>query len=481
MTSPAPAPDPAAKRRRHRNERIAATLFVLAAAAGVVWFIRWNAVEQERFRRERTYIPRTAVMTPEIRLLQDFVRTDSSNPPGNEVAAADWVMRLLAKNGVHAELIESAPGRRNVYARIRGSRTGEGLLLFQHLDVVPADGAGWEHRPFSGDIERNELYGRGAVDMKSIGLTHLLAFIEVARSGRAPERDVVFLAVADEETGSTYGMQWILAHRPDVIAGVRYAIGEGGVNEMTAEHMVYFGIEVGGKQYTRVRVAAATMEALVQARQKLQRYTVRREPERILPEVRAFFRDSAPTRFHYRPLLADIDAAVRDGKFWELPPAYRELTYNIVAMPWPTRSANGGYEGEVEMGNLQDEPTEARLAWLASQLEPLGVRIVDVPTRGFPVPSSSSDTPLFRLIADQARRRYQTTAGTLVLNRSSNDARFLRLRGIICYGVLPFPLDIFQSRAIHGTNERIRLDWFMDGVDFMHELVDSYAFEPAVT
>jgi acetylornithine deacetylase/succinyl-diaminopimelate desuccinylase-like protein len=223
------------------------------------------------------------------------------------------------------------------------------------------------------------------------------------------------------------------------------------------------------------------MEALVQARLKLQRYSVRREPERILPEVRSFFRDSAPTRFHFRPLLADIDGAVRDGKFWELPPAYRELTYNIVVMPWPTRSANGGYEGYVEMGNLPDEATEARLAWLAGQIEPLGVRIMDVPTRGFPVPSSSSDTPLFRLIADQARRRYQTTAGTLVLNRSSNDARFLRLRGISCYGILPFPLDIFQSRAIHGTNERIRLDWFMDGVDFMRELVDSYAFDPAVT
>lgn len=477
MSPPLPADEQAAKRRRHRNERIVATLFVLAAAAGVAGFLRWNAREQERFRRERTYIPRPAVVTSEVKLLQDFVRIDSSNPPGNESGAAQWVVRLLAQNGVRAEVIESAPGRQNVYARIRGRRTGDGLLLQQHLDVVPANAAEWEYPPFSGAVHLNQLHGRGAVDMKSIGLTHILAFIAVARSGRTPERDLVLLAVADEETGSALGMEWLLMHRPDVVAGVRYAIGEGGVNEMTAEKMVYFGIEIGGKQHSQVRVEASTLDALVQARFALQRYWLRREPERILPEVRTFFRDLAPTRYHFKPLLADVDAAVRDGKFWELPNTYRELTYDITAMRWPVRAANGRYESTIDLIDLPDESLDTRLAWLAGKLAPFGVRITGTPTRGFAVPFSPTDTPLFRLVANQARHRYATTAGTMVLTRSANDLRYLRVRGIICYGILPFPLDVSQSQSIHGPNERIRLDWFMNGVDFMRELVASWAFD----
>ncbi|MEA2491217.1 MAG: hypothetical protein QOH21_3009, partial [Acidobacteriota bacterium] len=379
-------------------------------------------------------------------------------------------------NGVRAEIIESAPGRKNVYARIRGRRAGEGLLLLQHLDVVPANAADWDYPPFGGEIHLNQLHGRGAVDMKSIGLTHILAFLSVARSGRTPERDLVLLAVADEETNSALGTQWLLAHRPDVIDGVRYAFGEGGVNEMTAEKMVYFGIEIGGKQYSQARVEGPTLEALAQARFALQRYWLRREPERILPQVRAFFRDLAPTRYHFQPLLADVDAAVREGKFWELPNTYRELTYNITAMRWPVAAANGRYEAIIDLVDLPDENLDARLAWLAGQLAPFGVRITGTPTRGFAVPFSPTGTPLFRLIADQARHRYATTAGTMVLSRSTNDLRYLRVRGITCYGILPFPLDVFQSQSIHGTNERIRLDWFMNGVDFTRELVERWTF-----
>jgi acetylornithine deacetylase/succinyl-diaminopimelate desuccinylase-like protein len=152
-------------------------------------------------------------------------------------------------------------------------------------------------------------------------------------------------------------------------------------------------------------------------------------------------------------------------------------------MHWPQRAENGRYRSAVDLVDLPDENPDARLAWLTAQLTPFGARIAAVPTRGFPVPFSPHDTPLFLLIADQARRRYATTAGSMVLSRSTNDLRYLRVRGITCYGVLPFPLDVFQSRSIHSANERIRLDWFMDGVEFMGELVDQWTFatEPSET
>lgn len=470
-----PILDEATRRRRHRNERIAATVFVLLVALGVWWFIQWDRRAQEAFERERTYIPRVTPITREIELLQQFVRLDSSNPPGNEAASARWLATLLEQNGIRAEIIASAPNRLNVHARIRGKRPGEGLLLLQHLDVVPASAAGWEHPPFSGEIRHNQLHGRGALDMKSIGLTHALAMIEVARGGRTPERDLVLLAVADEETGSVLGMQWLLANRPELFEGIRYALGEGGITELVGEKMTYFGIEIGGKHYSRAIVEGPTLEAMSKARFALQRYTTRRTPERILPEVRRFFREIAPTRHHIRPLLVDVEATARQGRFWNLPPPYRELTANLVMMRWPSREGER-WRAAVEMVSLPDEDTEQRLAWLAKELAPLGVRIVDVPVRGFAVPLSNAETPLFRNIARLAAARYSTTTGTLVLTRSANDSRFLRLRGITCYGVLPFPIDAFQSQSIHASNERIRLDWFLEGVALMRTIVTDYVF-----
>src|SRR5207248_1556121 len=113
--------------------------------------------------------------------------------------------RLLHQNGIASEIIESAPGRASLYARLRGRQPGEGLLLLNHIDVVPANAKEWSHPPFAATVALNQMWGRGTLDMKSIGLCELEAFIAVARSGRQPERDIVFLAVADEETGGSMG------------------------------------------------------------------------------------------------------------------------------------------------------------------------------------------------------------------------------------------------------------------------------------
>src|SRR5688572_13712959 len=174
----------------HRNERILAAIVVLVTAAiatGVVW---WARYEKEQLESDQRYIPREAKITPEVLLLQEFVRIDTSNPAG-AAAGARWLAAYLRKHGVAAELIESAPDRLNVYARIRGRNRGEGLLLFNHIDVVPP-GAGWSVAPFSGHIGLNMLWGRGTLDMKALTICQMLAFVEIARGGRPPAHDLVF-------------------------------------------------------------------------------------------------------------------------------------------------------------------------------------------------------------------------------------------------------------------------------------------------
>jgi acetylornithine deacetylase/succinyl-diaminopimelate desuccinylase-like protein len=467
------SPEEAArKKRRHRNERIAASIGVLVVAAIVAGIIRWSNHLEEDLQRDRRYIPGVTEVTPEILLLQEYVRIDTSTPAG-AAKGAHWIAAYLRRNGVEPEIIASAPDRLNVYARIRGRARGGGLLLFNHIDVVAA-GDGWANPPFSGAIALNQLWGRGALDMKALAICQMLAFLDIARSGEPPPHDLVFLATADEETGSHFGMRWIIANRPDVIADIQYGITEGGVTEMMTEQMTYFGIEVGGKQQVSFTVESDNLESMQKARIALEPYMFPHEPERVLPVVRRFFRQLAPTRIAFKPMLADIDKNIADGQFWRLPAPYRDLTQNSLWVTGPKREGDK-WTMTIRQANLPDEIPEKRIAWTESVIGKYGLRVATVHDQQGPVPVSPDDTPLFRILQREAEERYKVATGLQFLYRSGTDARFLRPLGIICYGVSPYPVDFFQSTSIHGVNERIRLDFFLDGIGYMRNAVKAWA------
>src|SRR5262249_45026717 len=245
-------------------------------------------------------------------------------PPGREMAGARFLADLLEKHGLKAEVIESAPGRANVYARLKGKREGEGLLLLNHIYVVPGTPAGWVRPPFGAAIALNQLWGRGSLDMKSIALCELEGLFQVARRGQ-PERDIVFLAVADEEEGGVFGTQWLLRNRPDIFEGVIYALNEGGITETRQERLSYFGVEIGPKMSVKVQLRASTPAQMQRVRVALEPYLTPRDPDRILPEVREYLHDIAPQRLENRDLLDDIDRTLAAGKFWLLAPGYKEL------------------------------------------------------------------------------------------------------------------------------------------------------------
>jgi acetylornithine deacetylase/succinyl-diaminopimelate desuccinylase-like protein len=338
---------------------------------------------------------------------------------------------------------------------------------------MPPGDKPWQHPPFGGEMSFNQLWGRGTLDMKGLAICQLLAFADVAH-GPTPEHDVVFLATADEETGSAYGMQWLIAQRPDVLEGVRYGITEGGVTEMMSEKMTYFGIEVGGKQFVALTLVGDDRERMEKARLSLERFMFPREPGRVLPAVRRYLRGIAPTRLTYKPYLADIDRTIAEGQFWRLPAPYRDLTQNTLTVTAPIRSGNGWRMDVVQL-NLPDEVPAERIAWLERQVAPYGIRIGEVTQQQGPVPISDENTALFALLRDEARRRYDVVAGMQINYRSTSDARFLRTRGILCYGVSPYPVDFYQSKTIHNRDERIRLDAFMEGIAYLRSVVSSWA------
>ena len=466
--------DPAA-RRRHRNERILAVLVIIAIALGTALLIDRNRKEEERLRREQTYIPKPFTKTQEVDLLSEYIRIDTSNPPGRELAGARWLAAQLERGGVKGEIIESAPGRASVYARIRGTQQGDGLLLMNHIDVVPADAKEWTKPPFSGEIQLDALYGRGAIDVKGSAICQLRAFLDVARAGRPPKHDLVFLAVADEEAGGKLGTQWLLAHRPDVFHGIHYVLNEGGITEITAEKMDYFGIEIGTKALVMTHATAPTREQLQQLRIALGPFYGSRKPQRILPEVRRFLRELAPNRRMNREVLQDVDRAIAEGTFWQLPSGYRELTQDVIFAGAVTRSGNG-WEMPVKFYNLPDTDPEPGLRWFRTYAAQFGAG-VRVDERSGPLRLSSADTPLFALLAEEARRAWKPAAvGTEILNGTFNDSRFLREKGMICYGVQPFPVDFFQSASIHGIDERVKVGSFQEGVEYMRRVVQRWAF-----
>jgi acetylornithine deacetylase/succinyl-diaminopimelate desuccinylase-like protein len=453
-------------------------VFAVIAFAGlaVLW---WHNRREGSEILSQLYVPKPERITPEIVLLQKYIRVNTTNPPGNEIEAARFLAAVLEKDGLHAEVIESAPGRGNVYARIKGRRAGEGLLLLNHMDVMPASNEGWRRPPFAASILFNMLYGRGSLDMKSIAICELEGFLEVARSGRTPERDVIFLGTADEERGGTMGMKWLLDHRPEIFEGVRYVINEGGITETKEERLSYFGVEIGTKMLVKARLRARTREELQRLRIALEPRMTPSDPDRVLPQVRQFLHEIAPHRLEKQALLMDIDRTIASGKFWLLPRGYKELTQNVVWMT--TVHADGsGATAEVLLLNLPDEDPDRRIAWLRSFIAPYGASIDQILEKTGPSPLSSRHTPFFALITREVQRQYgNVTVGTEILTGSSNDSRYLRARGINCYGMWPFPVDFYQTQGIHSSDERLRLDWFMSGVELTRRLVRSYAFESA--
>ena len=457
------------------REWLVASLVVLVVAAGAVTAFLYS----QRLRRDRDallYIPKSSPVTPSTLLLERYIRIKTINPPGDEIAGARFLAEQLAEGGVKGEIIEPAPGRASLYARIKGKQAGDALMLLNHIDVVPPVGK-WDRPPFSGSVMINQVYGRGAADMKGVAICELQAFLDIAKSGRVPEHDLIFLAVADEERGGALGTQWLLDHRPDVFAGVRYVLNEGGITEMERESMTYFGIETGSKQTIDLDLNAPSREALLALRRTLEPHMHPRETMRTLPAVREFFTAIAPTRRQNREELQDIDATMRIEKGWLVPMNYAEMMMNVLWMSGVQPAHGGGFKMRVVMRNLPDEHPDERIAWLSGMGRPYGATIGEIREKQGPALPSTADTPLFRLIATTAVSQYHVTAGPEIVIASTTDSRFLRARGIVCYGLQPFPLDFFQTLGIHGSNERVRVDWFDQGVVFLRQVVRRWAFE----
>src|SRR3954462_13930466 len=178
----------------------------------------------------RQYAPRVAVtsLRAEVTdLLSRLIQVDTTNPPGNETAAAELLREYLEANGLQCELYARTPERANLVTRIKGTGDGPSLLIMGHTDVVLADPAEWSVPPFSGEVRDGEVWGRGALDMKSQVAASAVAIASLAREGFKPSGDLIFAATADEEVGAGFGLSWLCDEHPDAVRA-DYCVNEGG-------------------------------------------------------------------------------------------------------------------------------------------------------------------------------------------------------------------------------------------------------------
>ena len=172
-------------------------------------------------------------------LLQELIRIDTVNPPGNETAAAEHLRAYLERNGVSCELYAKVPDRANLVARIPGTGEGPRLLFLSHTDTVLADPQEWQRDPWCGDLRDGEVWGRGALDMKGQVAASAVAMASLAREGFEPPGDLIFAACADEEVGAGFGLQWLVEAHPEAVRA-EYCINEGGGDRLILDGRVFY-------------------------------------------------------------------------------------------------------------------------------------------------------------------------------------------------------------------------------------------------
>ncbi|OUS10420.1 hypothetical protein A9Q89_11430 [Gammaproteobacteria bacterium 53_120_T64] len=420
-------------------------------------------------------------------LLSDYIRLDTSNPPGNEVLGAAFFAEIFAAYGIEHEVIEVAPGRANIWARLPGGDQ-PALLLLHHMDVVPAAPARWQQPPFSGLIDDTYLYGRGALDSKSLGIFQLQAMLALKAQGKALNRDLIFLATADEEAGGQMGLAWLLDKRPELFEGIGGVLNEGGRGDRRGDTLS-FGIEVTQKLPLWLRVSArgepghgaiprseSASQRLIAALARLEQLVFTAQ---LLPGVKSYLNKLAkdfPAPWHER--LLNVEALVSSPQqMAEL----REFDHRLYAQLRSTcaitrlqASAKINVVApeawaEIDCRLLPNHQPEQALQSITRALGDASLQIT--PLLSFEPGISAQEHFLYRALEQNLAERFPAATIVPRMTAGFTDSHFFREKGIPAYGFIPVILDAEQARGIHGDNEKISLQNLRFGRDFMTKLV----------
>lgn len=408
---------------------------------------------------------------------RQYLRINTSNPPGNEIAAARWMKQIFDKEGIESEIFEYKPGRADIIARLPAANpTGRPLILLNHMDVVTSDPSRWKVPPFSAEIVDGLLYGRGAQDMKSIGLAQVVVMVLLKREHIALNRDIIFLATADEEVDDT-GSEWFIANKRDLLRNAEYLLTEGGENLLADGKVQYVGIDTAEKSPYWLHITAkarpghgsrpipdSAPNQLVRALAKLVAW---KTELKVLPVTEAFMRTMAPLETGERArCFRDARAALHDSTCVQIITGDESLNYmfrNTVALTMlggsqQTNVIPGEAWANVDVRLLPGEKPDDFLAAVRKAVAEPGVT-VEAQNKVFrPANASAIDTPLFAAIKEVSAHYFGNAPVVPRMTSGYTENQMYRQLGITSYGFDPNTATAEEGSTEHGDNERIRVE-----------------------
>jgi acetylornithine deacetylase/succinyl-diaminopimelate desuccinylase-like protein len=430
-----------------------------------------------------------------VKLLQEYLRINTSNPPGDELPAAQFFQRLFDEAGIPNTVYEYAPGRADICAVLKGDGSLRPLVFLNHMDVVRARSENWRVPPFSAEIVGGELYGRGALDMKDEGLLQAMVMLVAAREHLPLKRDLIFLATADEEVGDT-GSAWIIEHHPELVKGAEYLITEGGANLIYPQQGTIYGIGVAEKAPYWIRmivtgrgghgsipIAESAPNRLVRAMNRVVNWQT---PIRLLPSVEQYFHQIAqlvkePRASQFR----NIRKSLQDPSF------VKELTededYNYLLRDTVSLTVLKGSEQtnvipdtaycEFDVRLLPGQDPNAFLEQMRAVVADSRIQLEPI-SRYRPPNASPTDTELYRTIEQVVHEYNPQALVTPLLNSGYTESQMFRPLGIACYGFAPIEITPALDATQHAANERVPVEQIRRGVKMLYEIVTRVAAQP---
>ena len=421
--------------------------------------------------------------------MQEYLRVDTTNPPGKEMQAVEFYKKILDAEGIETRAFEYAPGRGDLWARIphTTAQAKRPLILLNHMDVVTSDASHWKVPPFSGEIRDGYIWGRGAQDMKDEGLAQLVVMVMLKREKVSLDRDVIFLAVSDEEADGT-GSDWFISHQRELLGNAEFLINEGGENLLQGGKVKFVGVDVGEKTTYWMKVVAhgrpghgSRPNPLVHA---LNRIIAYRTPMRVLPVVDEFLRDMAPQETAERAAeYRNIHKAIEDPKFQE--EVEKDESLNFLLRDTISLTMMGGSEqtnvippeawANLDVRILPGGDPKALLEAVRKVVNDPNVSVEPINGEFRVANYSGTDNALYAAIKEVSGKYFPGTPVVPHITSGYTENQRYRPLGIASYGFNPYTATEEEGSTEHGNDERIRVEEVRRGPQVLFDVVAAVA------
>lgn len=421
-------------------------------------------------------------------LLSKYIQINTSNPPGNELAAAKFLKDKFLADGIPATTWEPLPGRGVIAARLHGiGKHRKALLLLSHMDVVPADPKEWKTPPFSGEVKDGTIWGRGAIDDKGPGVVFLMSMLAVKRAGILLDRDIVFVATGDEEAGGKNGAGWFVDHQQSVYEDVGYVLNEGGGIRLLPNEKVYYSVSVTEKTPLWIRITATgpaghaavppPETSVTELLRGLQRLVEYRPPLHLIGPVEDYYHAMAQLGFGPKQWF-DIASSLKDPAFQKqfLSEPDRSAQVRDTITPTVLGASSVINElpstayAEVDCRLLPGSESKAVLKTIDKVMNDKDLKTEVI--RNWPPVSSPQKSELMNAIQGLSRHSDKDVPVVPTMTVGFTDSHYFRQKGIVAYGFVPIEIKHpEEAKGIHGVDERISVDELGSGVQRMVELL----------